>query len=316
VSGVNPGRETGDLLPAVRAIVDLDAIASNYRLLAARVAPRPVFAVVKADAYGHGAAAVAVRLSREGADRFAVASPEEGAVLRRAGVPVAAPSANRFGQLSPTTAEHVRKSMGEAVDLILDGGPTSVGIESVVLSLAGDRPVLLRPGVIPVTELEALIGPVESASLSQTGSQTGPMTGAHASPGMCARHYQPATPLMLLGAADVAIDGIAGKLVEPTAGRDVDTRFFPLPGQRKRKARKQDDGAFRADKSKRVAGLCAGAANGRRNRAARTANTATRPTSSPPLAPPRRAPAPSASNSLPLAAPMPAASAAAFHHCS
>ncbi|HKD16513.1 MAG TPA: alanine racemase [Thermoanaerobaculia bacterium] len=69
-----------------RAIVDLDAIASNYRLLRDRVAPRPVYAVLKADAYGHGAEAVARRLAREGADRFAVAQTEEGARLRRAGV--------------------------------------------------------------------------------------------------------------------------------------------------------------------------------------------------------------------------------------
>ncbi len=83
---MNPGRETRDAVPPVRAIIDLDAIASNYRFLAARVAPRPVYAVVKADAYGHGAAPVASRLAREGADRFAVASPDEGAALRRAGV--------------------------------------------------------------------------------------------------------------------------------------------------------------------------------------------------------------------------------------
>ncbi len=69
-----------------RAVVDLDAIASNYRTLRDRVAPRPVFAVVKADAYGHGAAAVARRLSAEGAERFAVANADEGAALRRAGV--------------------------------------------------------------------------------------------------------------------------------------------------------------------------------------------------------------------------------------
>ena len=75
---------TADL--PVRAVIDLDAIASNYRLLASRVAPRPVYAVVKADAYGHGAVPVASRLAREGADRFAVANPEEGAALRRGGV--------------------------------------------------------------------------------------------------------------------------------------------------------------------------------------------------------------------------------------
>jgi alanine racemase len=69
-----------------RAIIDLDAIARNYRSLRDRVSPRPVFAVVKADAYGHGAAAVARRLEREGADRFAVANTDEGVALRRCGV--------------------------------------------------------------------------------------------------------------------------------------------------------------------------------------------------------------------------------------
>jgi alanine racemase len=70
----------------VRARIQLDAIASNYRLLRDRVAPRPVYAVVKADAYGHGAPAVAGRLAREGADRFAVAHTGEGVALRRAAV--------------------------------------------------------------------------------------------------------------------------------------------------------------------------------------------------------------------------------------
>jgi len=70
----------------VRALVDLDAIASNYRFLADRVAPRRLYAVVKADAYGHGAVPVAARLARAGADRFAVANPEEGTALRRGGI--------------------------------------------------------------------------------------------------------------------------------------------------------------------------------------------------------------------------------------
>ncbi|MBI1741245.1 MAG: threonylcarbamoyl-AMP synthase, partial [Candidatus Koribacter versatilis] len=70
------------------------------------------------------------------------------ALIRAAGVPLAAPSANRFTQLSPTTADHVRRSLGSDVDYILDGGPCHVGIESTVLSLAGPQPVLLRPGGI------------------------------------------------------------------------------------------------------------------------------------------------------------------------
>jgi alanine racemase len=83
---VNSRPSNLDSRPPVRAVIDLEAIASNYRFLASRVAPRPVYAVVKADAYGHGAVPVAARLAREGADRFAVANPHEGVVLRRGGI--------------------------------------------------------------------------------------------------------------------------------------------------------------------------------------------------------------------------------------
>jgi L-threonylcarbamoyladenylate synthase len=117
------------------------------------------------------------------------------ALIRTAGVPIAAPSANPFTMLSPTTAEHVRRSLGDAVALVLDGGPATVGIESTVLSLAGEQPLLLRPGVIPLPEIEALIGPVRIAEAVET-------SGAHASPGMHARHYRPRTPLVLLSAGE------------------------------------------------------------------------------------------------------------------
>lgn len=106
-----------------------------------------------------------------------------------AGVPIAAPSANRFTELSPTTAEHVRKSLGNDVDLIVDGGPTQVGIESTVLSLAGTKPVLLRPGMISKEQIEQVIGKIEIAAT--------PPDGAHPSPGMHPRHYSPRTPLVL-----------------------------------------------------------------------------------------------------------------------
>ncbi len=83
---MNPSPGNSDAPYFVRALVDLDAVASNYRFLADRVFPRPVYAVVKADAYGHGAGPVATRLAREGADRFAVANVEEGVALRRVGI--------------------------------------------------------------------------------------------------------------------------------------------------------------------------------------------------------------------------------------
>jgi L-threonylcarbamoyladenylate synthase len=109
------------------------------------------------------------------------------ALIGAAGVPIAAPSANRFTELSPTTAAHVPEALA---DYVLDGGPARVGIESTVLSLVG-APWLLRPGVIPLPEIEALIGPV--------GMAADPAEGAHDAPGMHPRHYRPATPLYLLG---------------------------------------------------------------------------------------------------------------------
>ena len=87
------------------------------------------------------------------------------ALIREAGVPIAAPSANPFTELSPTTAEHVRQSLGRAVDYGARWRTGPVGIESTVLSLAGPEPLLLRPGVIPLPEIEALIGPVRIAAL-------------------------------------------------------------------------------------------------------------------------------------------------------
>jgi L-threonylcarbamoyladenylate synthase len=116
-------------------------------------------------------------------------------LIRAAGVPIAAPSANRFTELSPTAASHVPESLA---DFVLDGGPARVGIESTVLSLV-DAPLLLRPGVIPLTEIEALVGPVQVAA--------SPESGAHASPGMHLRHYRPATPLYLLRAGSPSPEG-------------------------------------------------------------------------------------------------------------
>jgi L-threonylcarbamoyladenylate synthase len=120
-------------------------------------------------------------------------------LITAAGVPLAAPSANRFTELSPTTAEHVRSSLGADVDYILDGGPCSVGIESTVLSLGGPTPVLLRPGGISRAELEAIVGPIASPQQDQTGS--------HSSPGMHPRHYSPRTKLFLTTNGDLPEHG-------------------------------------------------------------------------------------------------------------
>lgn len=119
------------------------------------------------------------------------AHPMALALIHEAGVPVAAPSANRFTGLSPTRAEHVRLSLGGDVDLILDGGATVVGIESTVLSLAGARPTILRLGAITREQIETRIGTVDVACASEAG-------GAHASPGQHPRHYAPRTRLLLV----------------------------------------------------------------------------------------------------------------------
>jgi L-threonylcarbamoyladenylate synthase len=123
------------------------------------------------------------------------------ALIEAAQVPVAAPSANRFTQLSPTTAEHVRESLGDRVDYILDGGACTVGIESTVLALSGDHAILLRPGGISRDAIEAVIGAVESAPEITANA------AAHPAPGMHARHYSPHTTLVLAPGGEVPNDG-------------------------------------------------------------------------------------------------------------
>ena len=103
------------------------------------------------------------------------AHPVALALLKAAGVPVAAPSANRSGELSPTTAEHVQRSLGDLVPMILDAGPTTVGIESTVIDLSDRAPVLLRPGMVTREEIEALIGPVTLPNPSDRSRRSAPL---------------------------------------------------------------------------------------------------------------------------------------------
>src|SRR5713101_7699965 len=112
------------------------------------------------------------------------------ALIKEAGVPIAAPSANRFTELSPTTAEHVRESLGDRVSTVLDGGRTTVGIESTVLSLAGPDAILLRPGMVSQADIEAIIGPIRVSRSAEAA--------AYPAPGMHPRHYSPKTPLVLV----------------------------------------------------------------------------------------------------------------------
>jgi L-threonylcarbamoyladenylate synthase len=135
-------------------------------------------------------------LAGAGLDTLAVrvpAHPLALAMLRAAAVPVVGPSANRSGQVSPTTAEHVLDGLGGRIAAVLDGGPCRVGVESTVLDLAAGGAALLRHGGVPVEAIEALIGPV---------ARPIPLAAAEASrslrsPGMMLSHYAPALPVRL-----------------------------------------------------------------------------------------------------------------------
>jgi L-threonylcarbamoyladenylate synthase len=105
---------------------------------------------------------------------------------------VAAPSANRFGLVSPTTAAHVRADLGADVDLVLEGGSSEVGIESTIVDLSGDTPVLLRPGRISKQDLERVIGAVSERSESSPRHSGG-----------LERHYAPRTPARLVPTYDL-----------------------------------------------------------------------------------------------------------------
>jgi len=133
------------------------------------------------------------------------------ALIREAGLPVAAPSANRFSELSPTTAEHVRAAMGDRPAMVLDGGPATIGIESTVLSLVCPEAILLRPGMISQAEIEEVIGKVR-VQRQVTGS-------AHPSPGMHRRHYSPKTPLILVKPGQPGSGGHGVRLQMPADPR-------------------------------------------------------------------------------------------------
>jgi L-threonylcarbamoyladenylate synthase len=143
------------------------------------------------------------------------------ALIEAAGVPLAAPSANRFTELSPTTADHVRQSLGSEVDLILDGGPCTIGIESTVLSLAGSQPVLLRPGGISRADLESVIGPITNAQEVAAG--------AYPAPGMHPRHYSPRTALYLVMNGKLPDQGQGIYLRHQTAPSRQDVETVQMP---------------------------------------------------------------------------------------
>jgi L-threonylcarbamoyladenylate synthase len=109
-------------------------------------------------------------------------------VLRAFDGGLAAPSANRFGRISPTSARHVREEFGDAVPIVLDGGDCEVGIESTIVDLSGDRPRILRPGMVSQASIEAVIGAIDAAPGADSPRASGTLEA----------HYAPRTPMLLL----------------------------------------------------------------------------------------------------------------------
>lgn len=200
--------------PLICHVADVDglaALALRVTPLAAELAatwwPGPLTLVVDAapglpaETTG-GLDSVAVRVP---------AHPVALAVLRISGLAVAAPSANRSGRPSPTTAEHVLADLGGEVDLVLDAGPSPIGVESTVVDARGDRPVLLRPGAVTAEDLgldlEQTSDPTHEHATDLGAAESG------RSPGTRYRHYAPVTPLLVAardGGAELAAQAAAG----------------------------------------------------------------------------------------------------------
>jgi len=172
-------------LPEAAAAEGLAVLDDRARALAQGFWPGPLTMVLP-----RAASCPVSLLASAGLDSLALRVPGHPlaeALLRRTGRPLAAPSANRAGALSPTSAGHVAASLGDRVPLILDGGPCPLGLESTVVDLTGRRPVLLRPGAVTREALEAALGPVAGPGSNE----------AIKSPGQLSSHYAPGLPLRL-----------------------------------------------------------------------------------------------------------------------
>jgi len=187
------GRPLHDpLIVHVSGIEEAERLSTFFSPLARKLAekfwPGPLTLVVpKApivpDLVTAGLPTVAIRMP---------ANPWARKLISLSGTPIAAPSANAFGRTSPTCAEHVREQLEGRYDFLIDGGACRVGVESTVLSLLDNRPVILRPGGVTQEEIEATIGRVEVLTLATKKE------GPNRSPGLLASHYAPRTPLTLV----------------------------------------------------------------------------------------------------------------------
>lgn len=186
--------------------------------LSSLAASIPAEAEVLMDAFWPGPLTIILPAGREvpaevtaGLRTVAVRMPDHPvalALIKAAGVPVAAPSANLSGKPSPTQAEHVLQDLDGRIEAILDGGPAGVGVESTVLDLTSEAPVILRPGGITPEELRACLGRVEVDRDAVSGYYD---EGNPRSPGMKYTHYAPRAPLLLVTGSQPAV---ALKIVE------------------------------------------------------------------------------------------------------
>jgi L-threonylcarbamoyladenylate synthase len=163
------------------------ALTTQVSLLATAFWPGPLTLVVPRPAQVPG-------IVTSGLDTLAVRVPDHDVAHRliaAAGTPVAAPSANPFGRLSPTRAEHVMAGLDGRIDVVLDGGPTRWGLESTIVDARGSRPVVLRLGAVPVEALADVAGGVDVRTVAG---------GRPATPGALPSHYAPGVPLQLLTA--------------------------------------------------------------------------------------------------------------------
>jgi L-threonylcarbamoyladenylate synthase len=167
----------------------LDAIPASAHLLAAAFWPGPLTVIMRRsarvpDEITAGLAGVAIRVP---------AHPVARALLQAAAIPIAAPSANLFSRPSPTRASHVVDDLDGRIDMVIDGGPTSVGVESTVLDLSRDVPTILRPGAVTAEMLRNVLSEVRTAAAATLASEGDAMP----SPGLLEKHYSPRAPLTL-----------------------------------------------------------------------------------------------------------------------
>jgi len=157
-------------------------------------------------------------ITTSGLPGAAVRMPSNDIALRlitAAGVPIAAPSANLFGCVSPTAASHVREALGGSVDMIIDGGECAVGIESTIISFMDCKPVMLRPGGMPLEDIEAVIGKVTIPAIDELTNQ---------SPGRSGKHYATSAPLVRVSGV-----GSIGSIVNAASKIGL-LAFTPLDG--------------------------------------------------------------------------------------